>query len=309
MGKPKSGKPASLKEIIKHNDLPLDVQFAGSGDQSMVDIGGSEQTSSLFTLTLLHTYEDIYLLANAICDGNLYNTITAVPAYLPDLRFSIVKSFKGFSGELFTHFLNVTGKYVNENLQFNPTFGNSDIALYSQDKTEENERLSFISPCEIFDLKDILRNNKTKPAKRSQKETEDTYEVIRTSTIAKYQSINQSTIDKKGNGDSKSEKTEKKEDVEQLTKGKSEEEAEMKRCLPSESKKTDPSVTKRTQPSDSRIVPVDVSDDRHKIGSLNVGRASSLPVKRVEPVKRKSGEADAVVDVKSLTMEDYESIC
>jgi hypothetical protein len=52
------GKPASLKKIIKHNDLPLDVQFAGSGDQSMVDIGGSEQTSSLFTLTLLHTYED-----------------------------------------------------------------------------------------------------------------------------------------------------------------------------------------------------------------------------------------------------------
>jgi hypothetical protein len=40
------GKPASLKEIIKHNDLPLDVQFAGSGDQSMVDIGGSERTSS-----------------------------------------------------------------------------------------------------------------------------------------------------------------------------------------------------------------------------------------------------------------------
>ena len=347
-GKPKSGKPASLKEIIKHNDLPLDVQFAGNGDQSMVNIGGSERTSSLFTLILLHTYEDIYLLGNEICYGNLYNTITAVPAYLPDLRFSIVKSFKGLSEELFTHFLNVTGKYVNENLQFNPTFGNSDIALYSQDKTEENERLSFISPCEIFDLKDILRNNKTKPAKRSQKETEDTYEVIRTSTIAKYQSINQSTIgsetnrtydsnnietkdvsnnsykeeiehvgkslrpiniDKKGNGDSKSEKTEKKEDVEQLTKGKSEEEAEMKRYLPSLSKKTDPSVTKRTQPSDSRIVPVDVSDDRHKIGSVNVGRASSLPVKRVEPVKRKSGEADAVVDVKSLTMEDYESIC
>jgi hypothetical protein len=43
------GKPASLKEIIKHKDLPLDVQFARSGDQSMVNIGGSEQTSSLFT--------------------------------------------------------------------------------------------------------------------------------------------------------------------------------------------------------------------------------------------------------------------
>ena len=66
------GKPASLKEIIKHNDLPLNVQFAGSGDQSMVNIGGSERTSSLFTVTLLHTYEDIYLLANAICDGRFF---------------------------------------------------------------------------------------------------------------------------------------------------------------------------------------------------------------------------------------------
>jgi seryl-tRNA synthetase len=218
-----------------------------------------------------------------------------------------------------------------------------DIALYSQDNTQENESLSYISPCEFFDIGDILRNNKTKPAKRIKKETEDKYEVIRTSTIAKYQSINQSTIsseanrtddsnnidtknvsnnsfkdeigqvikslrpisiDKKGNGDSKSEKTEKKEDVEQLTKGKSEEEAEMKRCLPSISKKTDPSVTKRTQPSDSKIVPVDVSDDCHKIGSVNVGRTSPLPVKPVEPVTRKSGEADVAVDVKSLNMED-----
>ena len=218
-----------------------------------------------------------------------------------------------------------------------------DIALYSQDKTQENESLSYISPCEFFDIKDILRNNKPKPAKRRKKETEDKFEVIRTSTIAKYQSINQSTIgsegnrtddsnnieakavsnnsykeeieqvrkslrpiiiDKTRNGDSKSKKTEKKEDVEQLTKGKSEEEAEMKHCLPSVSIKPDPSVTKRTQPSDSKIVPVDVSDDRHKIGSVNVGRASPLPVKQVEPVKRKSGEADVVVDVKSLTMED-----
>ena len=199
-----------------------------------------------------------------------------------------------------------------------------DIALYSEDNIQENESFSYISPCEFFDIENILRDNKPKPTKRSKKEKDDKYEVIRTSTIAKYQSINQSTIssetnrtddsnnietkdvsnnnykdeiehvrkslrslniDKKGDGDSK------KEDVEQLTKGKSEEEAEMKRCLPSESKKTYPSVTKRTQPSDSKIVPVD-------------GRGSPLPVKRVEPVKRKSGEADVVIDVKSLNMED-----
>ena len=218
-----------------------------------------------------------------------------------------------------------------------------DIALYSHDETQENESFSYISPCEFFDIENILRDNKPKPTIGKKKEKDDKYEVIRTSTIVKYQSISQSTIssetnrtddsnnietkdvsnnsykdeiehvrkslrpiniDKQGNGDIKSEKTEKKEDVEQLTKGKSEEEAEMKRCLPSISKKPDPSVTKRTQPSDSKIVPVDVSDDCHKIGSVNVGRTSPLPVKPVEPVTRKSGEADVVVDVKSLNMED-----
>ena len=59
----------SLKEIIKHKELPLEVQFAGCGDQAIVNIGGSERTSSLFTLKLLHTYEDFYLLGNAICEG------------------------------------------------------------------------------------------------------------------------------------------------------------------------------------------------------------------------------------------------
>ena len=139
-----------------------------------------------------------------------------------------------------------------------------DIALYSEDKIQENESFSYISPCEFFDIENILRDNKSKPAKRSNKEKDDTYEVIRTSTIVKCQSNNQSTIssetnrtedsnnietkdvsnnhyedeieqvrkslrpiniDKQGNGDSKSKKTEKKEDVEQLTLGKSEEEA------------------------------------------------------------------------------------
>ena len=74
------GKLASLKKIIKDNDLPLDVQFAGSGDQSMVNIGGSERTSSLFTLTLLHTYEDIYLLGNAICYGRFFVMISIFKA-------------------------------------------------------------------------------------------------------------------------------------------------------------------------------------------------------------------------------------
>jgi len=133
------------------------------------------------------------------------------------------------------------------------------------------------------------------------------------------------------------EKTEKG-DVKQLTKGKSEEEAEMKRVPPPIPTKPDQSVTARTQPSDSNVpsesigppipkrnsiipqeiekkpVPFNASNDRNTIGSANVGRAlpqSVIPVEPVteyprtqQPMRRKSGEADVVVDVKSLNMED-----
>ena len=221
-------------------------------------------------------------------------------------------------------------------------------------------------------MEDILRNNKPKPTKQNKKEEGGIYEVIRASTISirsetnhTYDSYNIETrdvrdnnkkeeiehvrkslrpinFDTQENGDSKSEKTVKT-GVKQLTKGRSEEEADMKCFLPPIRTKPDQSVKKGTQPSDSNVpseskgspipkrnsaipkeieketVPGNASKGRDKISSANVGRALPLPVKPVEPVteypctqqpmtsslqSRKSGEADIVVDVKSLNMED-----
>lgn len=64
------GKPASLKEILERKELPLDVQFAG--DETVL-IGSTARAAS-FTLTLVNTYEDFYLLGNSICDGEFINT-------------------------------------------------------------------------------------------------------------------------------------------------------------------------------------------------------------------------------------------
>jgi len=248
-----------------------------------------------------------------------------------------------------------------------------DIALYSHDKAEENESYSYITPCDYYNIEDILRNNKPKPTKQNKKEEGGIYEVLRASTIyiggetnQTYDSYNIETRDDVSNktnkeeiehvrkslrpikidtteiGYSKSEKT-MKEGVKQLAKGKSEEEAEMKSVPPPIPTKPSHSVLKGTQPSDSNVppelkgppipkrnsvipqeieketVPVNASNGRNKIGSANVGRALPLPVKAVEPVTeyprtqqpmtsslqpRKSGEADIVVDVKSLNMED-----
>ena len=242
-----------------------------------------------------------------------------------------------------------------------------DIALYSNDKSQEDESYSYISPCEYYNIEDILRNNKPKPTKQNKKKEGDIYEVIRASTISigsetngTYDSYNIETrdvsnkrnkaeiehvrkslrpinIDTQGNVDSKLEKTEK-EVAKKLTKGKSEEETEMKRVPPPIPTKPDQSVTTRTQPPDSNVpseyigppipkrnsiipqeiekktVPCNASNDRNKICSTNVGKALPQPVIPVEPVTeyprtqqpmtRQSGEADVVVDVKSLNMED-----
>ena len=61
----------------------------------------------------------------------MYQKGTAVPAYLPNLRFSIVKSIKDYTEEQYKHFLKVTDNYVKENIQFNPTFGNAGRYLSS----------------------------------------------------------------------------------------------------------------------------------------------------------------------------------
>jgi hypothetical protein len=60
------------------------------------------------------------------------------------VRFSIVKSIKDYSVELYKHFLNATGKYVKENLQFNPTFGNSGRYLSKSSRGRDRIVVGFI---------------------------------------------------------------------------------------------------------------------------------------------------------------------
>lgn len=57
--------------------------------------------------------------------GNLYQSVTAVPAYLPDLKFSIVKSIKGYTEVEYHHFLSVADQFVREHIKFDHTFGNT----------------------------------------------------------------------------------------------------------------------------------------------------------------------------------------
>lgn len=64
-----------------------------------------------------------------IITGKLYDSVTAVPAYLPDLRFSIVKSIKGYSDDQYKTFMSVTDKFVKEHITFDQSFGNTGKKL------------------------------------------------------------------------------------------------------------------------------------------------------------------------------------
>ncbi|XP_052085596.1 uncharacterized protein LOC127723139 isoform X2 [Mytilus californianus] len=190
-GKPK-GKSIRLKEILEQKELPIEVQISAHEDQyaDQQHLGPLLRTG-LFTLKLLNTYDDFFLLGNAICDGNLYGSVTAVPAYLPDLQFSIVKSIKGCTIEQYLHFLSVTDQFVKDNITFDQTFGNTDIALYSPEQAHAEESYSYISPCEYYNIGDLLRNNKAEPVVKREKQTDKVYEVIRASTISMNQQENQ----------------------------------------------------------------------------------------------------------------------
>ncbi|XP_063405718.1 uncharacterized protein LOC134689682 [Mytilus trossulus] len=194
LGKFKVGKPASLKEILERKELPLEVQFAG--DETVL-IGSTARAAS-FTLTLVNTYEDFYLLGNSICDGKLYDSVTAVPAYLPDLRFSIVKSIKGYSDDQYKTFMSVTDKFVKDQITFDQSFGNTEIALYSNERSQEVESsvvesYAYISPCEYYNIGDLLRHDKPKPAtKKGKKGNEKVYDVLR---VSKYDNQTYASMD------------------------------------------------------------------------------------------------------------------
>lgn len=174
-GKITNSRPAVLRDM-RHNTLPLEVRFVNSHDQVTV-LGGSVQDYFLLTLIVFDVYDDIYLLGNPLCDEKLYKTVTAVPVYLPDLKFAIVKSIKGYTYEDYQSFLHKTDVFVRENVKFDQTFGNEGVAIYSNNVSTEGKTYTFITPSKL------LHKERTKLQQASVRQMENMADGFQDSTL------------------------------------------------------------------------------------------------------------------------------
>ncbi|XP_062571756.1 uncharacterized protein LOC134233760 isoform X2 [Saccostrea cucullata] len=157
-GGKKSGKEQTLNEILEKHLLPVEV--TPSDSHQLMNIQGQQrETGKSCQLNLISTYEDRYLLGNAVSDGMLYAQQTAVPVYLPDLRLSIAVGIEGFSDDHWVASLQNMEQKVMQNVKFNTNFGNPNVAVYSQESAIHNDYSDFTyrTPAEYYNMDDILR--------------------------------------------------------------------------------------------------------------------------------------------------------
>ncbi|XP_055995392.1 uncharacterized protein LOC125645660 isoform X2 [Ostrea edulis] len=188
-GGKKSGKEATLDEILDKHSFPVEV--TPSDSHQLMNIQGHErETGKSCHLTLVSTYEDRYLLGNAVSDGMLYAQVTAVPVYLPDLRLSIAVGIEGFSESHWTTSLQNMELKVLQNVKFNSNFGNPNVAVYSHEPTTQNEYADFTyrTPAEYYNMDDILRQKVShRPSKLVHyiEQTPDMYDFIPADAVGK----------------------------------------------------------------------------------------------------------------------------
>ena len=63
------GKEQTLQNVIDTHSLPVNIKFA---DNQMITVATSVMTADRFpVLTLTEEFDEVYLLANSIVDGNV----------------------------------------------------------------------------------------------------------------------------------------------------------------------------------------------------------------------------------------------
>ncbi|XP_061178676.1 uncharacterized protein LOC133187331 isoform X2 [Saccostrea echinata] len=188
-GGKKSGKEQTLSEILEKHSLPVEV--TPSDSHQLMNIQGQErETGKRCQLNLISTYEDRYLLGNAVSDGMLYAQQTAVPVYLPDLRVSIAVGIEGFSNDQWVTSLQNMEQKVMQNVKFHTDFGNPNVAVYSQESATQNDYSDFTyrTPAEYYNMDDILRQKFShRPSKLVNyiEQVPDTYDFIPADAVSR----------------------------------------------------------------------------------------------------------------------------
>ncbi|KAL3891496.1 hypothetical protein ACJMK2_003757 [Sinanodonta woodiana] len=143
-------KEQNLKEILETGSLPMVVQFVKSHE---LYLGSNKvSTDSLPALNLVETFEETYFLSNTVYKGTLDNNLIPIPLYLKDLRLCRIVGFKDQSklGK-WEDFLKELDKQ-STHLIYDQTYGNEDIAVYTQTDIHSVSQYEYLQPDRYSDL-------------------------------------------------------------------------------------------------------------------------------------------------------------
>ncbi|KAK6186821.1 hypothetical protein SNE40_006091 [Patella caerulea] len=160
----KAGREQSLREIIDQNTLPVRIELCLPPPGYSLHIGQSiKQIETFGTLHLTNFYDETYLLANSINEGQLDPEILFVPIYLQNLVVAVVSGIEGQPRSVFSTFQREMDEAVNE-ISYEVAGGNTDIAVYSPEllsRSTENV-YDYIEPTHFIKYRPTHSNAKRK---------------------------------------------------------------------------------------------------------------------------------------------------
>ncbi|XP_060603924.1 uncharacterized protein LOC132756803 [Ruditapes philippinarum] len=138
-----AGAESSLYNILRSNSLPLWVQFPA--DRVLTVCNKSINTNRVPAWKLTKRFDEVYLLANTIIDGQVCTDVTHVPLYLSKLRLSLVTGLKGQSFDRWrVYFDNLL--YKCSSIEYDQHFGNPNIAEYDPSTIHFTTKMSYSEP-------------------------------------------------------------------------------------------------------------------------------------------------------------------
>ncbi|XP_070534463.1 uncharacterized protein [Ptychodera flava] len=139
--------PKFLVDILEKISLPQKVSFAQESELDAWYIGQNVKVDGSFgALTLVKTFMEQYLQANAINNGILDEEILHIPAYMA-LEFSIAEGLREGSSGDWDELQQRYGAMVADRVSFDKEQGNRDIAMYFPRNVERNQsNYSYIRP-------------------------------------------------------------------------------------------------------------------------------------------------------------------
>ncbi|XP_046564232.1 uncharacterized protein LOC124273064 [Haliotis rubra] len=146
------GDKQSLRDILRDNALPVEVEFAVDDDKSLALNGEKTDVPDLGPLQLTDVYDVTYLVGHGVNETQLDDTPFVVPLYLNDVLLCTVSGVKGKPAGYFTNLMAFFDSRMAA-MELD-TVAHEDIAVYANESvTASGTPYEYLEPYDYVKLK------------------------------------------------------------------------------------------------------------------------------------------------------------